>query len=159
MRWKFRQEQFQCGNWSMRWIPILLCKDWNDRWSWSVQSIHSRMHAALKILPGAIEGAWYYSPHKLPHSTLFLGLFTILPSYGVVFEQMSCRIFPLPLGPPSGCIAIYTAIQSNPLNGSIWLMVRLGNRCDRVSVFGSKSCVFLAVCGQIWQNFFGNLGS
>ena len=27
---------------------------------------------------------------------------------------------------------------------------RLGNRLVRVSVFGSKSCVFLAVCGQIW---------
>ena len=29
----------------------------------------------------------------------------------------------------------------------------LGNRCVRVSVFCSKSCVFLAVSGQIWQNF------
>ena len=34
-------------------------------------------------------------------------------------------------------------------------MYRLGNRCLRVSVFGSKSCVFLAVCGQIWQKFVG----
>ena len=32
---------------------------------------------------------------------------------------------------------------------------RLGNCCDRVSVFGSKSCVFLAVCGQIRQKFWG----
>ena len=28
---------------------------------------------------------------------------------------------------------------------------RLGIHRVRVSVFGSKSCVFLAVCGQIWQ--------
>ena len=35
------------------------------------------------------------------------------------------------------------------------LMGRLGNRGDRVSVFGSKSCVFLAVCGQIWQIILG----
>ena len=34
-------------------------------------------------------------------------------------------------------------------------MSRLGNRCDMVSVFGSKSCVFLAVCGQIWKKFWG----
>ena len=27
---------------------------------------------------------------------------------------------------------------------------RLGNRCDRVSVFGSKSCVFLAIC--LWTD-------
>ena len=27
---------------------------------------------------------------------------------------------------------------------------RLGNQGVRVSVFGFKSCVFLAVCGQIW---------
>ena len=33
--------------------------------------------------------------------------------------------------------------------------IRLGNRCLRVSVFGSKSCVFLAVCGEIWQKNFG----
>ena len=34
-------------------------------------------------------------------------------------------------------------------------ILSLGNRCVRVSVFGSKSCVFLAVCGQIWKNFGG----
>ena len=33
--------------------------------------------------------------------------------------------------------------------------IRLGNRLVRVSVFGSKSCVFLAVCGQIWQKILG----
>ena len=32
---------------------------------------------------------------------------------------------------------------------------RLGNRGDRVSVLGSKSYVFLATCGQIWQIFLG----
>ena len=37
----------------------------------------------------------------------------------------------------------------------VYLMVRLGNLCVRVSVFGSKSCVFLAVCGQIWQKILG----
>ena len=35
------------------------------------------------------------------------------------------------------------------------LKIRLGNRGDRVSVFGSKSCVFLVVCGQIWQKILG----
>ena len=34
-------------------------------------------------------------------------------------------------------------------------MIRLGNRLVRVSVFGSKSYVFLAVCGQIWPKFLG----
>ena len=34
-------------------------------------------------------------------------------------------------------------------------MTRLGNRLVRVSVFGSKSCVFLAVCGQIWPKILG----
>ena len=32
---------------------------------------------------------------------------------------------------------------------------RLRNCGVRVSVFGSKSLVFLAVCGQIWQKFWG----
>ena len=32
---------------------------------------------------------------------------------------------------------------------------RLGNRRVRVSVFGSKSCVFLAVCEQIWPKILG----
>ena len=32
---------------------------------------------------------------------------------------------------------------------------RLGNHGLRVSVFGSKSSVFLAICGQIWQNILG----
>ena len=36
-----------------------------------------------------------------------------------------------------------------------WLMCRLGNRGVRVSVFGLKSCVFLAVCGQIWKKNLG----
>ena len=41
------------------------------------------------------------------------------------------------------------------LSRNFCLISRLGNRGDRVSVFGFKSCVFLAVCGQIWQNFLG----
>ena len=32
---------------------------------------------------------------------------------------------------------------------------RLGNQGVRVSVFGFKSCFFLAVCGQIWQKNLG----
>ena len=34
---------------------------------------------------------------------------------------------------------------------------RAGNRGVRVSVFASKSCVFLAVCGQILKFFGGDL--
>ena len=37
----------------------------------------------------------------------------------------------------------------------LYLIDRLGNQGVRVSVFCSKSCVFLAVCGQIWQINFG----
>ena len=33
---------------------------------------------------------------------------------------------------------------------------RAGNRGVRVSVFGSKSCVFFVACGQIWD-FLGGL--
>ena len=36
------------------------------------------------------------------------------------------------------------------------IISRLGNRGVRVSVFGYKSFVFLAVCGQ-FRNFFGGL--
>ena len=43
-------------------------------------------------------------------------------------------------------------------NHNILLVInRLGNRCVRVSVFGSKSCVSLAVCGQIWQKILGTV--
>ena len=35
------------------------------------------------------------------------------------------------------------------------LITRLGNCRVRVSVFGSKSCIFLAVCGQIWLKILG----
>ena len=35
------------------------------------------------------------------------------------------------------------------------VMIRLGNRRVKFSVFGSKSCVFLAVCGQIWPKILG----
>ena len=34
-------------------------------------------------------------------------------------------------------------------------ITRLGNRGVGVRVFGSKCCVFLAVCGQIWQKLLG----
>ena len=37
----------------------------------------------------------------------------------------------------------------------VYDITRLGNRGDRVSVFGSISCIFLAVCEQIWKNFWG----
>ena len=37
----------------------------------------------------------------------------------------------------------------------LYTITRFGNRLVRVSVFGSKSCVFLAVCGQIWPKFLG----
>ena len=55
------------------------------------------------------------------------------------------------------CNSYFNVIKS--LSSTRWttlycnLITRLGNRCARVSVFGSKSSVFLAVCGQIW-NFF-----
>ena len=52
----------------------------------------------------------------------------------------------------SGIIFVLEPVNTNP---AVWRITRLGNRLVRVSVFGSKSCVFLAVCGQIWPKILG----
>ena len=42
--------------------------------------------------------------------------------------------------------SISGSLSGSPISG-LW------KRCVRFSVFRSKSCVFLAVCGQIWEFF------
>ena len=70
-----------------------------------------------------------------------------------------CPRSPRPGGPLSSRDPISKAREQHiqtVTQPCMWYSItRLGNRCDRVSVFGSISCVFLAVCGQIGQKIWG----
>ena len=70
----------------------------------AIQSIHSRMHGRLKNMAAAEDAwAWYYSPHKLPHSPLlrsFLGLLISPLHTWDTFPKYVCMKLVFPNFPP-----------------------------------------------------------
>ena len=57
---------------------------------------------------------------------------------------------------PAGSASPHSVRTKSQLHLSLTAVISmLGNRGVRVSVFGSKSSVSLAVCGQIWQKLLG----
>ena len=75
--------------------------------------------------------------------------------------QQHILVRPLALGRGrrKGKAAMRRAIAPAHAEYALWIVSRLGNHGVRVSVFGSKSCVFLAVCGQIWLKILGQVKS
>ena len=75
----------------------------------------------------------------------------------VIAQRLTASKQTSPHGHATAASDMAAVIRQGHLRNSIPVTIRLGNRCVRVSVFGSKCCVFLAVCGQIGKIFWGLL--